>query len=75
MNLAGASMYEPFRDIVSLKQVLERNTCCEHRMKPVIVVFNSTMIIKCCCSESGNKCRRQAEGFTEALRIKNLIIK
>jgi hypothetical protein len=68
-------MREPFRDIMSLKQVLESNTCHEHRLKPVIVVFNGTMIIKCCCNESGEKCRKQAEGFTDALGIKNLIIK
>ena len=66
---------EPFRDIMSLKQVLESNTCREHHLRPVIVVFNGTMIIKCCCTESGNKCRMQAEGFTDALGIKNLIIK
>jgi hypothetical protein len=68
-------MHEPFRDIMSLKQVSESNTCREHRIKPVIVAFNRTIIIKCCCDESGNKCRMQAEGLTEVLGIKNLIIK
>jgi hypothetical protein len=68
-------IHEPPRDLLGLKQALESNTCREHHLRPVIVVFNGTMIIKCCCDESGNKCRKQAEGFTDALGIKNLIIK
>jgi hypothetical protein len=62
-------------DINNLKEALESNTCNEHRMKPVIVAFNATMIIKCCCDSWASKCRMPAQRLSAASGIKNLIIK
>jgi len=68
-------MYEPVADIVRLKEVLEENKCDEHRLKPTISVFDSTMILVCCCSPFRKECRLLAEELNETLGIKNLIIK
>ena len=66
-------MYEPEPDIVQLKEVLQKNKCHEHLIKPAISVFDSTMIIRCCCPAFRKKCILLAEDLNESLGIKNLV--
>ena len=68
-------MYEPVADIANLKEVLEKVKCDEHHIPAIISVFDSTMIMKCCCPEFHKQSRLLAEELNESLGIKNLIIK
>lgn len=66
---------EQVPNIIALKNVLEKNKCYHHSKVPRITVFDSTMVINCCCTEFHKECRKLAKELNVALKINGLIVK